>query len=304
MHTLSIKRRGHINSFIYRLRKGRALTAVVLSALFISSVFTPAQAETINCTPITSVPATITTQGIYCLTGDLSTTMTSGYAIALYASNVTIDLNGYKLGGLGAGPGTSAIGIYAYQMKNITIKNGSVRGFMNGIAFDDASPYTTSSGHLIEDIRADGNTWNGIEVVGTGIIVRNNQVVKTGGSTVIGRGSAHGIIAVGAGSSIVNNDITNTVELTNSDISSGVWVSGCNGCVVENNRISNSTRGPGASYGVYMYSSSNVMAVNNRMSTSVWGIYYDTGSTGKYRDNLTGSVSYPYTGGTNIGNNN
>jgi hypothetical protein len=31
----------------------------------------PAQAETVNCTAITTLPYTITTQGVYCLTGHL-----------------------------------------------------------------------------------------------------------------------------------------------------------------------------------------------------------------------------------------
>ena len=42
------------------------------------SVFSPAHAETTNCTAITSLPAVITSQGVYCFTGNLSTSMTTG----------------------------------------------------------------------------------------------------------------------------------------------------------------------------------------------------------------------------------
>ena len=45
-------------------------------------------AETVNCTAITSVPFTITVQGVYCLTEDLSTSMTSGVAIDVATNNV------------------------------------------------------------------------------------------------------------------------------------------------------------------------------------------------------------------------
>jgi hypothetical protein len=291
-----------MNSFINRLGKGFALTALALSAFFIASVFTYALAETTNSSAITSLPATITTQGIYCLTGDLTTSMTSGNAITINTNNVTIDLNGHKLGGFAAGAGTNAYGIYANQRQNITIRNGTVRGFMLGIVHDDASSYTGSSGHLIEDIRADGNTVAGMWILGTGNIIRNNQVVKTGGSTV--SDNAHGILAYGSGSSIMNNDITDTVGQGELGISYGVYINYCSGCAIETNRISNSTAGLSYSYGVFI-AGSDVMAVNNRMSTLDFGIYYVTGSTGKYRDNVTGGdVTTPYTGGTDAGNNN
>ena len=68
----------------------------------------PARAETVNCTPITALPAVITHPGVYCFTGDLITSMPSGSAIDIQANNVVLDLNGFKLGGLGAGTGTTA----------------------------------------------------------------------------------------------------------------------------------------------------------------------------------------------------
>src|SRR5450756_2016927 len=86
----------------------------------------PAQAETVNCTAITALPAVITVQGIYCFTGDLTTAMTIGSAIDIQTNNVVLDLNGFKLGGLAAGPGTLASGIFANNRQNITIRNGTV----------------------------------------------------------------------------------------------------------------------------------------------------------------------------------
>ena len=281
--------------------KGLALTLFVALASLVSTGLTPALAETTVCTAITALPYTISAQGVYCLNSDLTTGIPSGAAITINTNNVTIDLNGRKLGGLAAGAGTSAYGIYASQRKNITIRNGSIRGFLYGIYLYGNSPYTASSGHLIEDIRADGNTYIGMYIFGTGNIIRNNQVVNTGGSSIIT--SAYGILAFGPGLSITNNDIINTVEQTGG-YSTGVYVFTCDGCAIENNRISNSALGPGTSYGVRMGSSSDVMALNNRISTVDFGIYYSTPSTGKYRDNLTGAdVTTPYTGGTAVGTN-
>src|SRR5262245_2921543 len=94
----------------------------VLFALFSYVLHTaPVDAETINCTPITSLPAVITVQGIYCLTGNLNTAMTSGNAIDIQTNNVILDLNGYKLGGLAAGLGTQTNGIHALNCKNLTL---------------------------------------------------------------------------------------------------------------------------------------------------------------------------------------
>src|SRR5215831_17563220 len=138
-------------------------------------------AETTDCTAITTVPFTITTQGIYCVTQDIETNLAGGNAIEIDASNVVLDLNGHKLGNLTAGPGTQATGIFVDDRKNVTIKNGMVRGFLTGIFLSNAGH---SSGNIIESIRADLNTFLGMEVDGTGNTIRHNLVVATGGTTV------------------------------------------------------------------------------------------------------------------------
>src|SRR5262245_47728812 len=107
---------------------------LVIALITVTLGASPARGETVNCTPITSLPAVITVQGIYCLTGNLNTAITSGTAITIDANNVVLDLNGFKLGGLAAGPGTLAFGIRAVNRANITIKNGTVRGFFYGIS--------------------------------------------------------------------------------------------------------------------------------------------------------------------------
>jgi hypothetical protein len=241
--------------------------------IFVAVAFTaPAQAETMNCTPITALPAVITVQGIYCFTADLATAMTSGNAIDIQTSNVVLDLNGFKLGGLGAGLGMLANGIVASDRQNITIKNGTIRGFRQAIFLSHFSG--ASQGHIVEDIRADQNTLVGIAVMGDGTIVRNNQVVATGGSTAIGNGYADGIIVDGKGSRVLNNDVINTAQ------------------------------GTGVARGIHFYYVTGGLAVNNRITVADVGIEYQTPpSTGKYRDNLTFGVTTPFTGGTAVGTN-
>lgn len=157
----------------------RLVLATVLTALA-----APALAETTLCTNITSLPATITVPGVYCLKQDLNTSMTSGNAITIAANSVTIDFNGYKLGGLTGGPATTARGVSADNRKNITLRNGNIRGFFIGISVDQTTA-GSSSGHLIEGNLLDGNRDAGISVRGSGIVVRKNSVVNTGGNNVI-----------------------------------------------------------------------------------------------------------------------
>ena len=244
---------------------------LILLALVLGA--TPARAETVNCTAITTLPAIITVQGVYCFTGNLAfADIRFVPAIDIQTDNVVLDLNGLQLDGLAAGPGTEATGINAHVRKNITIKNGPVRGFLDGINM-------LGGGHVVEDIRADQNTRAGIVVSGGsgGTIVRNNQVVATGGSTCCGAdANAFGIFVDGIGPRVLNNDVSNTVKL-GTGTATGILFRGVGG------------------FG---------LAVNNRITKADRGIAYDAGTTGKYRDNLTFDVTTPFTGGTDAGNNN
>jgi hypothetical protein len=285
------------------MRTKLSFSSPMLLSLFVSVLLAvAAEAETTNCTAITTLPYTISVQGIYCLTSDLSTGITSGGAITIATNNVVLDLNGFKLGNLAAGKGTSAYGINAEGRKNLTIRNGTVRGFYMGVYFYDIAPYTTSQGHLIEEIRADMNTAVGIQVRGRSSIIRNNQVIDTGGSTFW----AHpiGIQARGPGNWVFDNEVYETKEQGSGGEAKGISIYEGAGTVVDNNRIGNSASGSGTSYGIGVLDSDDAVIVNNRITKMNYGVYYDS-STGKYRDNLTsGIITAPFSGGTDAGNNN
>ncbi len=148
---------------------------LAIAIFAVSYVARPVQAETTNCINITSVPRTITAAGVYCLKQDLNTAITSGNAITINANNVTIDFNEFRLGDLAAGPTTAAVGVFASNRKNITIRNATIRGFRIGIQIAEVD----SSGHVIEDNLVDGSTFTGISTSGNGIIVRRNRIVNT-----------------------------------------------------------------------------------------------------------------------------
>jgi hypothetical protein len=252
-------------------------TTILLVLLAFVAGAAPARAEIVHCTPITALPAVITVQGVYCFTGDLATAMASRNAIDIQTNNVVLDLNGFKLGDLAAGPGTGAIGIYAVDRQNVTIKNGTIGGFLWGILLNSTS---VSQGHIVADIRADRNTFVGIEVHGDGIIIRNNQVVATGGTTIVpARANTFGIIVEGNGLRVLNNDVIK-VEVVK--------------------------QGTGKALGIGLLgvTDGSGLAVHNRITEADIGIEYAGFITGKYRDNLTFGVTTPYIGGTDAGNNN
>ncbi len=274
------------------------ILAVVLVAMFWMST---AAAETTVCTEITTAPYTINTQGVYCLNANLETNLASGAALFISVNNVVIDLNGHKIGNLAAGQATTAIGIYAYQRQNITIRNGTVRGFHIGIVLEDATPFTTSQGHIIEDIRADLNTNIGIDVKGRGNIIRNNIVVSTG-RTDVTDSDAWGIYVAGPGNRIINNDVYETKE-HGAGAAYAILGGTSDGLVIDNNRIGNAAFGTGTSRGIFVDTSNNVLITNNKITKMVYGIFF-LGSTGAYMNNLVYGATTAFTGGTAAGSTN
>ncbi|HEY0662083.1 MAG TPA: NosD domain-containing protein [Lysobacter sp.] len=155
-------------------------TLFVALALFGAMTALPATAHAAeaydNCSGyIDSLPATITTQGTWCLRQNLSTAMIFGNAITIAANNVTLDCNDFKIGGLAAGNDSLAIGIRAEATQNTAVRRCGVRGFSVGISLLEGNA------HVVEDNRVDNNLTKGIEVTGTNHLVQRNRVLDTGG---------------------------------------------------------------------------------------------------------------------------
>jgi hypothetical protein len=107
---------------------------------------------------IQSLPTTISSQGTWCLKGNLSTSITSGAAITIATNNVTIDCNDFKIGGLAAGNGSVATGVLSENRSNAVVRHCNIRGFFRGIDLAGSS----GGGHLIDDNRLDNYLYAGI----------------------------------------------------------------------------------------------------------------------------------------------
>jgi hypothetical protein len=260
------------------------LVTAALLCLFTSAV---AHAETVNCTPVASLPATISTQGVYCLTANLATNAAAGNAITINANNVTIDLNSWKVGGQAAGTATQAVGIYS-TADNVTIKNGIVRGFYIGI-------HLTGRGAVVEDMLVDQNTTEGVYVEGQGAIVRRNQIVDTGGSTTASDVNIFGIVSSGSGATVDDN-IVSGLAATGAGDETGIDISG-QYSISRHNIVTDDTKpaGGGSSYGITP-DAQEISVVDNTVTNFNFGIYYN-GGAGIYARNVVAGCDTPFTSG-------
>ena len=237
----------------------------LLTSLVVVLAPAGASAETNSCTAVATLPAVISTAGIYCLNKDFTVNMPSGVAIEINSPNVVLDLNAHRLANT-AGSTNTATAIESAEAR-ITIKNGTIRGFQSGVRLT-GQPFARSQAHLVEDLRIDKA---GLPILSNGpALIRRNWIAETGPGTP---SFAAAIVLHGDESRVMDNDIV------------GV------------------TAAPGVNtFGILVYSD-DVLAVNNRIDESEVGIQLPSPSC-KYRDNLTTTVTFPYLGGTDAGNNN
>ena len=212
-----------------------------------------------NCTGfIDSVPATITTQGTWCLRKDVATSIAAGAAITINTNNVILDCNDFKLGGLSAGAGTQTSGILAVGRSSIVVRGCNLRGFQVGINLSGQA----SSGHLVEGNRLSGSRLYGILVEGAASLVRDNQLLDTGDSPTEAQGI--GILSFGAD---VMDNIVDGVRGRLGDVSSqaiGIATVNSPGTRVARNRVGGLWSDFGnSSQGIAVLNSGNVVVQDN-----------------------------------------
>lgn len=114
---------------------------------------------------------TITNAGSYILTRSVNGTAVVVDCIVVDSPHVTINLNGFAIGGPGLTGGIVASdGIVVLNgHKNVAIRNGSVTGWINGIVFESGT-----DGAIVEGIRSHDNTNSGMQVLGPGALIKHN----------------------------------------------------------------------------------------------------------------------------------
>jgi hypothetical protein len=249
-----------------------------------------------SCTPISSIPTSITAPGRYCLTQSLSSTLASGAAISVNAADVQIDLQGFVLDGTAAGAASTANGIFHNSLlRGFELSNGTIRGFNAAL---NAGVYATNPNAVIlQDLRIESSRGFGLIVVGDHSIVRRvnvNRVVPQGAST-----NALAIVGYGNRIRFIDNDISDVVEAA-TGTGAGITCTSCIGAVYEQNRI---TGGAGAGTFRGIFAGASSILRRNAVNNADEGIRM-SGTGSKYQDNMTTQVTTAFVGGTDAGGNN
>jgi len=100
--------------------------------------------------PTSSFPIVINQSGSYHLTADLTVSSVSANAIEITADNVTLDLGGHVIRGPG-GATSTGIGIYANNVHNVSLHDGTLTGFKYGTYLSSSSA-STGGGHRLRDL--------------------------------------------------------------------------------------------------------------------------------------------------------
>lgn len=128
-------------------------------------------------------PITISVHGSYRLASSLSVPHENVDAIEITAENVTLDLNGFAIGGWGR-PGTGR-GVFSKQL-HVVVRNGIVAGM------GDSGVVLLGSESVVSNLIAHNNHKYGLRV-GTGV-VENNVASDNGDAIYVGREVGLGIV--------------------------------------------------------------------------------------------------------------
>lgn len=241
------------------------VTQVIVLVLGVSLCVT-ASTKAQNSTIIT-LPATITSPGNYVVGSDYTTAQNGIIVIAVYASNVTIDMQNHVINGPTNVSNVTTVGIAASEQRNITIRNGTINNCLYGIQLTgNRSSTTNNTSHRIENMRF--NSCSTISVyldTAPSSFVTDCQFSNMGGSTINATAGVNCAGSIGA-----------TVK----------------GCIFTGFTVASG----GTSFGIY--SGSGSYERENQISGAGYGIIY-----GIYQDNLAYNCITPFSAGTDAGGN-
>jgi nitrous oxidase accessory protein NosD len=177
-----------------------------------------------------------------------------------------------------AGPETQALGVYGFGRRDVTVRNGALRGFLTGVKLEEGAQYR------VEDILAVGSRLSGLEVCGSDGIVQRNRVVETGID-----GAAFGIVACGSMVQVLGNDVLDTLGTE----ARSVELRDASEALVSANRVGQST--PSTGVGLLVRDSEGVVVKGNRITGVERGIVFER-STGAAVNNVMSGVAVPEEG--------
>ena len=263
--------------------------------LSLAILFTVGRAEAAAPTAISRIPFTITKPGRYLLSKSL-TISTNFNAITIAADNVTLDLGDWTLEAIGLANTTHpSAAIFSLSQKNITIRNGTIRGFFRGIQLDQLD----GAAHLVEKVRTVDCKYLGIEVQGKGSTVRRNRVFNTGSATsfLLER---IGIAVAGDSINVTDNEVSDVVlnSTHGTDRAFGIRIQNSRSSNVSGNRVLNSLDlFPGlatTTSGIIFQQCGWCIAAGNQVSGYSVGLEFTNSGASAYSGNTVARAFTPY----------
>ena len=242
------------------------------------------------------LPVTISTEGSYILTGNLSTNSTGINVIEVTASHVTIDMNGFTISGPGSGTGN---GIFAASVStsDIEVRNGVVR------EMGSAGVRLAGFRGRVINVRVIDNDDRGIQLGGTSLVknclARNNDgqgiSASTGSNVIENIAQANGNASTGnLGGIFAGNNSYVYGNVSNDNFGEGI-VTGSGATIVNNSTSENTEHGIRAGSGTLLQG-------NAARNNDLFGLSLATNSA--YVGNvMTGNNSGSVSSGVQIGTN-
>jgi parallel beta-helix repeat protein len=226
----------------------------------------------------------MTQSGYYNLTRNITT---NGTCFTIYSNNVTLDFKGYSLIGNGSG-----YGVYTDSYSNITIKNGFIYNFLQGIHVCSGFKNITIINNTIENTNVNGiyigSSINDKDSLVTENIIKNSYVAITSvlNNSIITRNTIINATTNGISIGGISNNITENI-IKNFSGGAG-FVIGSNYSLIKDNVIQT-----GISTGMFIYEGHYNNITNNSINrASSYAIEVKDGSSNNYIYNNSINNSY------------
>ena len=270
------------------------ITKYLLAALLVPVSVLSARAAFANqCIEFGQIPVRITKAGCYVLETDISVSDPHSDTITIEADDVEIDLKGHEINN-SSGAGTSSSGIYANSVRNLSIKNGQISGYLYAIRVDGGSDGQLSENINISEITASNNYFRGLSIEAVNARVEGNRIDKTGGTVMFPDAFAVAIEVKGS-SCVVKNNLVNHVDATGVGEGIGISLSSAReNCDVSGNTVKSSLLG-NSTFGIWLSGENLATTVeNNRIEGFTYpfsiprlpGVAYPAPITVRFSENL------------------
>ena len=194
---------------------------------------------------ISALPIVIDKPGTYCLGRSFDNSANELDAITIASNDVVIDGRGHLIAGPSS-PTTRTRGIISIDKRGLTVRNLRTEGFYVPVLIGDSTLQTQGATSyasnrlardiLIEGVRSDNPTFQGIYVSADNFTIRDNTVMGVGPSSVDPHSFATGIAARGNICSIHGNRVA-LGDPTGNGENVGISLNLGSGCLMDENVV-------------------------------------------------------------------